>query len=1181
MNNLPPDDTGSRRRRLDVLKTQLHPRYVVWELTLRCDHACTHCGSRAGVARETELSTKQALRVVDQLAEMGTGEVVLIGGEAYLHDGFLDVIRALRRKKITPILTTGGRGVTPELAREMADAGMARVSVSIDGLRETHDAMRARKGSFDGALEALANVRAAGLVPQANTNFNRFNMADLEPLYELLVENGVRAWQVQLTAPLGRAADRPEMLLQPYDLLDLVPRIAKVKERGLTKNLLLMPGNNLGYFGPEEGLLRSQRPDDGDHWGGCQAGRYVMGIESDGAVKGCPSLQTKSYVGGNLLDRSLQKIWDEADELAFARARTKGRPPRLLRRVPVRRALPRRVLVHLALFLRPAGQQPVLPLPRARSQTAGAARAARAGRGRRRRPVRQRPVYDRRRAHRRARARGAVTRGAGQDRPQAQAHDPRARVEHASAAARVTGGHEEGPRDQHREVQEVHRAGRQREAAMAPHDEQASAERKRDQDRDRDGRQQAEQEAREPRDDRGVDREHGGREHHRAVGVAPEAGDRAAGQDPAGGHEEHARAETDRGGDGREHEGASEQTLEPVPDVPKRGQPHQRGHGPKDHVAIAPIGARHHRHHRGVGHEGERRRHDEPHREPHDGGAERGQGGDDQRDRTRASPRAGTGEELGRQHHAGDDADHQPDDAPDEREPDLRDEQTDQLHEPEERLAHRVAQPARRLGGGLGRVAHPGPRRARSFVAGPFEVRDTRARRGDRTHRTEHSASSRGRGFELRARRTMRLRGVTFEELGLSRPLLRAIQETGYTEPTPIQKDAIPPALDGRDVLGCAQTGTGKTAAFGLPLLQRLDKSASEDTVLRALVLTPTRELAAQIADSFKTYGKHLDLWHTVIFGGVNEKPQIKELDRGIDALVATPGRLLDLMGRGFVDLSEVEIFVLDEADRMLDMGFLPDVKRVIEKLPTKRQTLFFSATMPPPIRALSDRLLDDPVSVAVDPVSSAAEKVSQHVYFVDKADKRRLLVDLLRQDAVEHTLVFTRTKHGANRVVKHLDKAGIEAAAIHGNKSQGARTRALDGFRTGALNVLVATDIAARGIDVEGITHVINFDLPNVAETYVHRIGRTARAGASGIALSFCEIEERPYLVDIERLLGKHLERIEEHRYPPTEPLPRLTDLAGRGGGGGGRRPSGGGRPGQQRGRRGGRRRPRGGGRR
>ncbi len=371
--------------------------------------------------------------------------------------------------------------------------------------------------------------------------------------------------------------------------------------------------------------------------------------------------------------------------------------------------------------------------------------------------------------------------------------------------------------------------------------------------------------------------------------------------------------------------------------------------------------------------------------------------------------------------------------------------------------------------------------------------------------------------------------------------------EAGYREPTPIQRKAVPPALAGRDLLGSAQTGTGKTAAFGLPLLERVSATAGKKVVLRALILTPTRELAAQIGDNLATYGRYLSLYHTVIFGGVNDKPQIDELDKGVDVLVATPGRLLDLMGRGLVDLADVEIFVLDEADRMLDMGFLPDVKRVIAALPTERQTLFFSATMPKEIRALAEDLLDDPVTVAVAPVSAAADNVAQRVYFVDKADKKRLLVDLLRDEALEHTLVFSRTKHGANRVVKQLDRAGIAAAAIHGNKSQGARTRALDGFRSGDLNVLIATDIAARGIDVEGITHVINYDLPNVPETYVHRIGRTARAGASGVAVSFCETEERPYLADIERLLGKHIDRALDHGYPPSEPPPPPTDLAPR----------------------------------
>ena len=402
---------------------------------------------------------------------------------------------------------------------------------------------------------------------------------------------------------------------------------------------------------------------------------------------------------------------------------------------------------------------------------------------------------------------------------------------------------------------------------------------------------------------------------------------------------------------------------------------------------------------------------------------------------------------------------------------------------------------------------------------------------------------------------------MSFDALGLSAPILRAVKDAGYSAPTPIQRDAIPPAVKGRDVLGCAQTGTGKTAAFSLPLLQRVDAVATDDPCVRALVVTPTRELAAQIGESIATYGKHLgDLWHTVIFGGVNEKPQIAELKKGVDVIVATPGRLLDLMNRGFVDLQKIEVFVLDEADRMLDMGFLPDVKRIVAKLPKKRQTLFFSATMPPEIRELAESMLRDPVSVAVAPVSSTAERIEQHLYFVDKNNKRALLAEVLDDEHIERALVFSRTKHGANRIAQFLEKRGVASAAIHGNKSQGARTRALDGFKSGDLRVLVATDIAARGIDVEGVSHVINFDLPNVPETYVHRIGRTARAGASGIALSFCEDEEREYLVDIERLIGRHLERVDSHGFVATAPAPPMTDLESRkrpAGAGGGKKKS------------------------
>ncbi|MBW2456373.1 MAG: DEAD/DEAH box helicase [Deltaproteobacteria bacterium] len=383
-----------------------------------------------------------------------------------------------------------------------------------------------------------------------------------------------------------------------------------------------------------------------------------------------------------------------------------------------------------------------------------------------------------------------------------------------------------------------------------------------------------------------------------------------------------------------------------------------------------------------------------------------------------------------------------------------------------------------------------------------------------------------------------------FDGLGLSSALLRAVADAGYEHPTPIQRRAIPPVAEGRDLVGCAQTGTGKTAAFALPVLDYLDAVAEEAPRLRALVITPTRELAAQIGASFETYGRHLDIRHTVIFGGVKDKPQIRTLRRGVDAIIATPGRLLDLMSRGEIDLGGIEIFVLDEADRMLDMGFLPDVRRITARLPKKRQTLFFSATMPRPIRALAEGLLRDPVSVNADKVSAPAVGVEHRLYFVDKVNKRRLLVDLLAGEELSKTLVFSRTKHGANNIVRVLDKAGIDGVAIHGNKSQNARVRALEGFRRGDTRVLVATDIAARGIDIEGVTHVINFDLPNVPETYVHRIGRTARAGASGFALSLCCPEERPLLADIERLIGRGLMRVDDHPRRSTQASPTAVDV-------------------------------------
>ncbi len=380
---------------------------------------------------------------------------------------------------------------------------------------------------------------------------------------------------------------------------------------------------------------------------------------------------------------------------------------------------------------------------------------------------------------------------------------------------------------------------------------------------------------------------------------------------------------------------------------------------------------------------------------------------------------------------------------------------------------------------------------------------------------------------------------MQFSELKLIPPLLKAVAAEGYLEPTPIQEQAIPHVLQGRDLLGCAQTGTGKTAAFALPMLQRLATAPSIRGVrpIRALILTPTRELASQIGESFATYGRGLGLYHTVIFGGVGQNPQVEMLRRGIDILVATPGRLLDLASQREVDFRRLEIFVLDEADRMLDMGFLPDVRRVLAMLPSKRQTLFFSATMPPDIADLASRILTDPVRVAVTPVASTAEKIEQSVYFVDKAGKRALLEHVLRDPAMDRVLVFTRTKHGANKVVTQLVRASIPAEAIHGNKSQGARERALSHFKTGQTRVLVATDIAARGIDVDGISHVINYDLPDVAESYVHRIGRTARAGASGVAFSFCDSEERPLLRDIERLIRMRVPVVADHPHAVAAP--------------------------------------------
>ncbi|MCP2044788.1 DEAD/DEAH box helicase [Pontibacter sp. HSC-36F09] len=380
---------------------------------------------------------------------------------------------------------------------------------------------------------------------------------------------------------------------------------------------------------------------------------------------------------------------------------------------------------------------------------------------------------------------------------------------------------------------------------------------------------------------------------------------------------------------------------------------------------------------------------------------------------------------------------------------------------------------------------------------------------------------------------------MTFSELNLIDPILKALQAEGYTQPTPIQEQAIPHLLAGRDVLGCAQTGTGKTAAFAIPVLQMLhnQKNRASNTI-KTLILTPTRELAIQINESFASYGKNTGVRHTVIFGGVSQHAQVQTIKRGVDVLIATPGRLLDLIGQGFISLKHVEFFVLDEADRMLDMGFIHDIKRIIPMLPKQRQSLFFSATMPPVIQALADTILINPVKVEVTPVSSTAEKVGQAVYFVEKNDKRDLLRHLLSDQDIERVLVFTRTKHGADRVAKDLNKANIQAEAIHGNKSQNARQRALSNFKDGSTRVLVATDIAARGIDVEELSHVINYELPNEPETYVHRIGRTGRAGNAGIALSFCDEEERYYLHDIQKLIKKQIKVDANHPFALPEHL-------------------------------------------
>lgn len=375
---------------------------------------------------------------------------------------------------------------------------------------------------------------------------------------------------------------------------------------------------------------------------------------------------------------------------------------------------------------------------------------------------------------------------------------------------------------------------------------------------------------------------------------------------------------------------------------------------------------------------------------------------------------------------------------------------------------------------------------------------------------------------------------MTFSDLKLIKPLVLALDKKGYTQPTPIQEQSIPHILEGKDIFGCAQTGTGKTAAFALPILQLLDsrKDANKARVVKALILAPTRELALQISENFADYSRNLGISHCTVFGGVSQNPQVANIRRGVDVLIATPGRLLDLMNQGFVKLNNIEFFVLDEADRMLDMGFINDIKKIIAKIPAKRQTLFFSATAAPAIMKLANTILNNPVNVAVTPVSSTTSLVAQSVYYVKKENKRLLLKHVLNNGKIEHALVFTRTKRGADKVVKDLNGMGISAEAIHGNKSQGARERALKGFKNRTIRILVATDIASRGIDVDKLSHVINYEIPEQAETYVHRIGRTGRAGSTGVAMSFCAQDEMTYLKDINKLIKKNIEVVSTHPF-------------------------------------------------
>ena len=394
---------------------------------------------------------------------------------------------------------------------------------------------------------------------------------------------------------------------------------------------------------------------------------------------------------------------------------------------------------------------------------------------------------------------------------------------------------------------------------------------------------------------------------------------------------------------------------------------------------------------------------------------------------------------------------------------------------------------------------------------------------------------------------------MTFKDLNIIEPVLEALIKEGYTTPTPIQEQAIPVLLQGREVLGCAQTGTGKTAAFSIPIIQKLvsdrsnsfgEPSKKEKKKIKALILTPTRELASQIGDSFAKYGKFASLKHTVVFGGVGQRAQTDDLKKGVDILVATPGRLLDLAGQGYINFSNIEFFVLDEADRMLDMGFITDIEKIIKKIPAERQTLLFSATMPMEISSLAESLLNEPVKIEVTPVSSTVDTIDQYIYFTRKENKGDLLLDILGDNFVESALIFSRTKHGADKLSRNLAKAGINADSIHGNKSQSAREKSLLNFKRKRTRVLVATDIASRGIDISQISHVINYDLPEDPETYVHRIGRTGRAGYEGTALSFCDISETGLLKSIQKLIGRDIPVIEEHSYNCEECVGRMARI-------------------------------------